>query len=138
MKVLIVGAGKLGVRLAKVMDAEQFDVTLVDINPKKVEKLNEQLDVLTVEGNGVDIKFLRNINAKIFDLVVATTDNDETNIVICDFVKKLGCKKTIARIRDIEYSDQMRFIKETIGIDLIINPSLERCCLCQRHLPPRI
>ncbi len=134
MKVLIVGAGKLGVRLAKVMDAEQFDVTLVDINPKKVEKLNEQLDVLTVEGNGVDIKFLRNINAKIFDLVVATTDNDETNIVICDFVKKLGCKKTIARIRDIEYSDQMRFIKETIGIDLIINPDLSTARMIAKYL----
>ncbi len=134
MKVLIVGAGKLGVRLAKVMDIEKFDVTLVDRNPKKVEKINEQLDVLTIEGNGVDITFLKEINAKSFDLVVATTDSDETNIVVCDFTKKLGCKKTIARIRDLEYSNQMDFIKETIGIDLIINPDLSTARMIAKYL----
>lgn len=134
MKVLIVGAGKLGVRLAKVMDAEQFDVTLVEINPKKAEKINEQLDVLTIEGNGVDITFLKDINVETYDLVVATTDNDETNIVVCDFAKKLGCKKSIARIRDLEYSNQMEFIKETIGIDLIINPDLSTAQMIAKYL----
>src|SRR5690554_4365335 len=134
MKVLIVGAGKLGVRLAKVMDAEQFDVTLVDRNPKKVERLNEQLDVLTIEGNGIDITFLKEIKAKSYDLVVATTENDETNIVICDFVKKLGSTKTIARIRDIEYSNQTQFIKDTIGIDLIINPDLSTARMIAKYL----
>jgi trk system potassium uptake protein len=134
MKVLIIGAGKLGVRLAKVMDAEQFDVTLVDRNPKKVESINEQLDVLTLEGNGVDISFLKEIKASSFDLVVATTESDETNIVVCDFVKKLGCKKTIARIRGLEFSDQIEFLKETVGIDLIINPDLSTADMIAKYL----
>lgn len=134
MKVLIIGAGKLGIRLAKVMDAEQLEVTLVDHNPKKVETLNEQLDVLTIEGNGVDIAFLKMIKPETFDLTVATTDSDETNIVICDFVKKLGCKKTAARIRGREYSDQIPFLKETIGIDLIINPDLSTADIIAKYL----
>lgn len=134
MKVLIVGAGKLGIRLAKVMDAEQYDVTLVERNPKKAERINEQLDVLTIEGNGVDITFLNDINVKSYDLVVATTDNDETNIVVCDFAKKLGCKQTIARIRDLEYSNQMDFIQKTIGIDLIINPDLSTARMIAKYL----
>lgn len=134
MKVLIVGAGKFGIRLAKVMDAEGFDVTLIDRNAKKVERLNDELDVLTLEGNGVDVTFLRGIKTNLFDLVVATTENDETNIVVCDFVKKLGCKQTVARIRDFEYSDQINFIKESIGIDLIVNPDLATARMIAKYL----
>ncbi len=134
MKVLIVGAGKLGIRLAKVMDAEQFDVSLVDINPKKVETINEQLDVLTLEGNGVDISFLKRIEADTFDLVVATTDSDETNIVVCDFAKKLGAKKTVARIRGSEYAEQLSYLKEVTGIDLIINPDLSTADIIAKYL----
>lgn len=134
MKVLIVGAGKLGIRLAKVMDAEQYDVTLVDRNPKKIESIHDQLDVMCIEGNGVDIAFLRKIEAETFDLVVATTDSDETNILVCDFVKKMGCQKTIARIRGLEYSDQIAVLKKMIGIDLIINPDLATADIIAKYL----
>jgi trk system potassium uptake protein TrkA len=134
MKVIIVGAGKLGVRLAKAMDMEKIDVTLVDENPKKIDRVNEQLDVLTIEGSGVDIAFLRNINVGNYDLLVATTDKDATNIVICDFAKKLGCKKTIARVRDNEYSDQLAFINKEIGIDLIVNPDLSTANMIAKYL----
>ncbi len=134
MKVLIVGAGKLGVRLAKIMDGEQFEVTLVDSNAKNVARLSEQLDVLVLEGNGVDVTFLKEIKVHQFDLVLACTDSDEMNIVMCDFVKKLGGKKTIARVRDVEYSNQMEFLKDKLGIDLIINPDLAAAEAIKKYL----
>lgn len=124
MKVLIIGAGKLGVRLAKVMDSEQLDVTLVDCNAKKVAQLSEQLDVLVMEGNGVDINFLKEIKVSQFDMSIACTESDEKNLVICDFIKRLEGQKTIARIRDVEYANQVEFLKDKVGLDLVINPDL--------------
>lgn len=124
MKVLIIGAGKLGVRLAKVMDSEQLDVTLVDCNAKKVAHLSEQLDVLVLEGNGVDINFLKEIKVNQFDMSIVCTESDEKNLVICDFIKRLEGQKTIARIRDVEYANQVEFLKDKVGLDLVINPDL--------------
>ena len=59
MKVAIIGAGKLGYKLAELMILEDIDVTLVDKNPRVLERINEHIDVLTVEGNGIDIKLLK-------------------------------------------------------------------------------
>jgi len=134
MKAIIINTGKLGVRLAKAMDLEKIEVTLVDDNPKKVERVNEQLDVLTLEGSGVDISFLKKIEVGKYDLLVATTDKDDTNIVICNFAKKLGCKKTIARVRGYEYSQHLSFIKNEIGIDLIINPDFSTASMITKYL----
>jgi len=134
LKVMIVGAGKLGVRLAKTMNLENMDVTLVDDNPKVIEKVNEHLDVLTVVASGINVSSLMELNIDKFDLLVATTDGDATNSVICTFAKKLGCKKTIARIRDPEYMEQMSFIKEELGIDLVINPDLATANTIAKYL----
>ena len=125
MKVAIIGAGKLGYKLAELMILEDIDVTLVDKNPRVLERINEHIDVLTVEGNGIDIKLLKNIGISSCDLLVATTDSDETNTVICALAKKLGCKFNIARIRKPEYRRQLDFIKTELGIDHIVNPDLD-------------
>lgn len=124
MKVLIVGIGKLGYRLAESLINEDIDVTLMDQNPKVLERINNYLDVLTIRANGIEIETLKELNIKSYDFLVATTYSDETNVVICSIAKKLGCKKTIARVRNPEYMKQMDFIKQEMGIDHIINPEL--------------
>ncbi len=88
MKVLIVGAGKLGYKLAEYMVLEDIDVTLMDTNSKVLERINEHMDVLTIVANGIDIRALREIDIKTYNLLVASTDNDETNTVICSLAKK--------------------------------------------------
>ena len=87
MKVMIVGAGKLGYRLAEAMNNENIDVTLVDINFKTLERINDHLDVLTVTANGIEIAKLKELNIDTYDLLVAATNSDETNTLICTLQK---------------------------------------------------
>lgn len=124
MKVIIIGAGKLGCRLAELMDKENIDVTLVDKCYETLERINNNLDVLTVVGNGIQIAYLKELNIETYDLLIATTDSDETNTLICSLAKKLNCKQTIARIRDPEFIEQFNFVKDVMGIDHVINPDL--------------
>ncbi|MBZ2174701.1 Trk system potassium transporter TrkA [Schnuerera sp. xch1] len=134
MKVMIVGAGKLGYRLAEAMNNENIDVTLMDINPNTLERINDHLDVLTVEANGIQIAILKEFNIETYDLIVATTDSDETNTLICTLSKKLHCKKAIARIRNPEFIEQLDFVKSELGIDHIINPDLTTAIEIERYV----
>ncbi len=121
---MIIGAGKLGQKLAESFVHENIDVTVIDISSKVIDKINEYMDVLTVVANGIDIRVLKDLDINSCDLLVASTDSDETNTVICALAKKLGCKQTIARIRNPEYMKQLDFIKTELGIDHTINPDL--------------
>lgn len=134
MKVMIVGAGKLGYKLAESMVLEDIDVTVIDYNPKVIDFVNEHLDVLTVLGNGIDINILRELNINQYNLLVASTDSDETNTLICSLAKKLGCERTIARIRNPEYMEQLDFIKVELGIDHIVNPDLATAQAIEKYL----
>jgi trk system potassium uptake protein TrkA len=134
MKVMIVGAGKLGAKLAVAMNQENMEVTLMDNDPKVIERVNEHLDVLTVVASGINVSMFREMGIEKYDLLVATTENDETNAVICALAKKLGCTQTIARIRNPEYMEQLDFIKEELGIDLIINPDLATATSITKYL----
>lgn len=134
MKVMIVGAGKLGQKLAESLVTEDIDITLVDHNVKVLEKIKEHLDVLTINASGVDLGILKEQNIKSYDLLVACTKGDETNTVICSLAKKLGCKKTIARIRNPEYNKQLDFVKKEMGIDKIVNPELETAKAMEKYL----
>ena len=131
---MIVGAGKLGYKLAEAMILEEIDVTLIDDNAKVIERVNQQLDVLTVVDSGINISMLKDLNINSFDLLIATTENDATNAVICAFAKKLGCMKTIARIRNPEYTEQLDFVKSEMGIDFIINPDFETAHAIAKYL----
>ncbi|NLS44202.1 MAG: Trk system potassium transporter TrkA [Firmicutes bacterium] len=134
MKVLIVGAGKLGYKLAQHMILEDIDVVLMDNNPKVLERINEHIDVLTLVGDGIDIKMLKELNIKNYDLLVASTNSDESNALICSIGKRLGAKKTIARIRNPKYMEQLDFIKGELGIDLIVNPDLATAQAIEKYL----
>ncbi len=134
MKVMIVGAGKLGYKLAESMVLEDIDVTVIDNSPKVIDFVNEHLDVLTVIGNGIDISILKELNIDQYNLLVAATDSDETNTLICSLAKKLGCEKTIARIRNPEYMQQLDFIKVEMGIDHTVNPDLATAQAMEKYL----
>lgn len=134
MKVMIVGAGKLGYRLAEAMNNEDIDVTIVDIDGSKLERISDHLDVLAVEANGIQIGALKELDIESYDLLVAATDSDETNALICTIAKKLNCKRTIARIRSPEFIEELAFIKQQLGIDHIINPDLAIAIEIERYI----
>ncbi len=134
MKVIIIGAGKLGYKLAETMVEEGINVTVVDNNSRVINDVNGHIDVLTVLANGIDINMLKEIDVGHYDLLVATTSSDEINTLICSITKKMGCKKTIGRIRNPEYMTQIDFIKDELGIDYIINPDLATARAIEKYL----
>ena len=124
MKVAIVGAGKLGTKVATTLLDGNHAVTLIDTDKEVLQKVGLHVDVMTVNANAKETKILRNIGISNFDFLITTTGSDETNIVIAAFAKKLGCKRVLARVRDPEHMQQIEFIKDLMGIDYIVNPDL--------------
>src|SRR5690554_3517151 len=116
MKALVVGAGKLGFKLAESLTSSGTDVAVMDTDADVLDKISETLDVMTVKANGIQVEALQNLNISRYGLVIAVTDSDETNIIVCNLAKKLGCEKVIARIRNPEYAKQRDFIKENMCI----------------------
>ncbi len=134
MQIIIVGAGKLGYILAEFLSQKDNNVIMIDTSEKALEKANNQLDILTYKGNGAQISVLENFNIRNTDLLIATTDNDDTNMLICYLAKKLGCKRVVARIRDPEHSQQIDTLKKQLDIDFVANPELEMAKEIGAHL----
>ena len=124
MKVAIVGAGKLGVKVARALLDGDNSVTMIDTNEEQLQKVSGQMDIMTVNANAKEIRSLRSMGISSYDFLITTTGSDESNIVISAFAKKLGCDKTIARVRDPEHMQQIEFIKELMNIDYVVNPDL--------------
>lgn len=122
MKVAIVGAGKLGLKVTAALLGGDHSITVIDKNENVLSKISQQMDVMTVSGNGKSTSLLRECGVETFDFLLASTESDEENIVIAAFAKKLGCTKVIARVRDPEHMNQIDFIKETMNIDHVVNP----------------
>ena len=122
MKIVIVGAGKLGVNVAKALLGGDHSVTIIDSEDSVLQKISSQMDVMTINGNAKEIKLLKQLHIDSYDFLIAVTGNDEANLVIASFAKKLGCSKVVARIRDPEHMQQINFIKEALDIDHLVNP----------------
>ncbi|MDO4481409.1 MAG: Trk system potassium transporter TrkA [Bacillota bacterium] len=122
MKIVIVGAGKLGLKVASSLISPDNYITLIDINPAVIQKANNEMDLMAVTGNGLRFDVLNEIKISEHDFLIALTDDDEKNLVISSIAKGLGCRHTIARLRDPDYSQQLDLIKKTFNIDYIVNP----------------
>lgn len=122
MKVAIVGAGKLGIKVANALLEGDHEITVIDISEAVLSKISQQMDVMTVNASGKNIRSLKQCRIDKFDFLLASTDSDEDNMLIASFAKKLGCSRVIARIRDPENMMQIDFIKENLDIDHVVNP----------------
>jgi trk system potassium uptake protein len=124
MKVAVVGAGKLGMTVTEAMLGGGNEVTLIDKDEALIQKVSARLDIFTLAANGKRTEILKQIKIWEYDLLVAATEGDEKNIVICSFAKQLGCPQVIARVRAPEHVEQIDFIKKTMNIDYIVNPDM--------------
>lgn len=124
MRIVIVGAGKLGFDLARVLSQEEHDIIVIDKDPEAIEPIADNFDVMTVVGNGASVKILEEIQVKTADILLAVTDNDELNIIACMLAKQFGVRTTAARVRNPDYSSTLPSVLAytNFGIDLIINP----------------
>lgn len=122
MDIVIIGAGKLGTGLAISLSGEDHNITVIDRNTPKLEAIVDKYDVQGISGSGTHIDVLRQADVPNADLVIATTHSDENNILVCLMAKKLGVANTIARVRNPEYNTQFEFMRNELGISLMINP----------------
>lgn len=125
MNIIIVGAGKLGFRLADMFSIKDNNVTIVDNDDEALIKTSSHVDLMTVKANGLDIEVMEQLNLDRTDLLIAVTEFDETNMLIASLAKKMGCRRVAARIRNPEYSTQLDFLKHNLDIDYVTNPDLE-------------
>lgn len=122
MDIIIIGSGKLGIGLAKSLSTEGHNVTVIDYNQARVEMLTNKLDIQGICGNGTHVDVLREANIESADIVISSTHSDENNILVCLIAKKLGAKHTIARVRNPEYNAQFDFMRNELGVSMMINP----------------
>lgn len=125
MKIIIIGAGKIGSSIVHHVSSEDHEVIVVDTKPNVIENIVNKYDVMGITGSGVSAEILTSAGIDKTDLFIAVTGSDESNMLSCAIAKKLGAKKTIARVRDIEFSKQLDFLTSTLDITMAINPELE-------------
>lgn len=122
MKIIIVGAGKVGEYLFTDLNTEDNDIILIE---KKQDILNEMLskyDIMGISGSGTNYDVLEEAGVNECEVFISVTESDEVNIISCIFAKNMGAKYTIARVRNPEYYAKYDFVKDVLGIDLVINP----------------
>lgn len=122
MKITIIGAGKVGVEIARRLVGEGHDLVLIDQDETKLSRLEGHLDALMLKGSGSSATILKHPDVAGSDMVAAVTNADEINMIACMMAKKLGVPRTIARIRDPVYARDLVISKEDLGLDLVINP----------------
>ena len=125
MKVVIVGGGKVGELLCADFSDIFQEVTIIDTNELRVEKLVEAYDINGILGNGANYEVLTRADSAEADMFISVTASDEINMICCIAAKQMGAKYTIARIRNPEYSKTKEFLRESLGIDLMVNPEYE-------------
>lgn len=130
MKIIIAGAGKIGSTVARMLASEGHDITVIDRDADTISHVSNELDVICVEGSATNSETLREAGAANADLLVAATEQDEVNMICGISARKLGTQHVIARIRDPEYLVQTEFLREALGLSVIVNPEYE----CAREI----
>ena len=120
MKIVIIGCGKIGLALIEQLSREEHDLIAVDSDAALVEEIVNDYDVQGVAGNGASFEVLKEAHVQSADLVIATTEQDEVNILACMVAKKLGSADTIARVRNPEYFTL--FMGKELGLNMMVNP----------------
>ena len=125
MKLAIAGAGKLGNKIAETLNGGNYEITIIDRDASRLDKLSQNLDVLTVNADARKRSVLQEIGIEDYEFLIAVTGSDDTNMVISRFAGELGCPHIITRIREPENIDQLDFIRNTMYIDHIVNPDMQ-------------
>lgn len=125
LNIIIVGCGKVGETLAEQLSKEGHDITLIDKNASKIQDLINTYDVMGFVGNGASFSVQMEAGIEQADLLIAVTGSDELNLLCCIVAKRVGDCAVIARVRTPDYSDEVGYLQEKLGLTRIINPELE-------------
>lgn len=125
MNIMIIGCGKIGAALAEQLSQEKYDITVVDLNRSKLQRVADNSDVMGFVGNGTSFQMLKEAGIADSDVLIAVTGSDEVNLLCCVIAKKAGHNiTTVARVRDFTYFEERDYLQKSLGISMIINPEL--------------
>lgn len=125
LSIIIVGCGKVGTTLIEQLSKEGHDITIIDKNATKVQEMSSLFDVMGLTGNGASYSVQMEAGIETADLIIAVTDSDELNLLCCTVAKQVGDCGAIARVRTPDYSQEAGYLREKLGLTMIINPELE-------------
>ena len=125
LKIIIVGCGKVGANLVAQLSKEGHDITVIDKKAEKIQDITNTYDVMGLVGNGASYSTQMEAGIEETDLIIAVTDSDELNLLCCTVAKRVGKCAAIARVRTPDYSEETGYLREQLGLALIINPELE-------------
>ncbi len=125
LNIIIVGIGKVGGTLVEQLSKEGNDITIIDKNPNAVQGMSSLYDVMGVVGNGASYSVQMEAGIENCDLFIAVTESDELNLLCCTVAKRVSNCSAIARVRTPDYSKEVEYLREKLGLTMIINPDLE-------------
>lgn len=125
LNIIIVGCGKVGTTLVEQLCNEGHDITIIDKNPQKIQELTNLYDIMGLVGNGASYSVQMEAGIEHTDLIIAVTESDELNLLCCTVAKRVGDCAAIARVRTPDYSKEVGYLREKLGLTMIINPELE-------------
>ena len=125
MKIIIIGAGNVGSTLVEQLAHEGHDITIIDIVARKIQAITDNYDVMGIVGNGASYSLLMEAGIEQADLLIAVTESDELNLLCCTVAKRVGRCAAIARVRMPDYSKEVQYLQEQLGLALVINPEME-------------
>lgn len=124
MKIVIIGDGKVGYKLAKTLSEGEYHVTLIDNKEEKLQDAINRLDIFCVHGEGASVEVQKSAGVAEADLVIACTSTDEVNMLSCLIARGIGARHTIARVRNPIYFKQIDILKEDLHLSMAVNPEL--------------
>ena len=125
LSIVIVGCGKVGLTLVEQLSREGHDITVIDKDRSLVEHISGTYDVLGVVGNGASYSVQKEAGIENTDLIIAVTESDELNLLCCTVAKRVANCSAIARVRTPDYSQDVGYLRERLGLAMIFNPELE-------------
>ena len=125
LKIIIVGCGKVGATLIEQLSKEGHDITIIDKNSDKITEITNLYDIMGITGNGASYSVQKSAGIDSADLLIAVTASDELNLLCCTIARQVGHCSTIARVRTPDYSNEVGYLRDALGLAMIINPELE-------------
>lgn len=134
LHIIIVGCGKVGETLVEQLCKEGHDITVIDKNYRRIQELANMYDVMGLVGNGASYSVQMEAGIEDTDLIIAVTGSDELNLLCCTVAKRVGNCAAIARVRTPDYSEEIGYLREKLGLAMIINPEYEAAKVASRIL----
>lgn len=122
MNIIIAGCGKVGYVLAQQLNDENHNITIIDTSAERLQPALSAMDIQGIVGNATSFLTMQEAGIESANLFIAVTSDDEINLLSCLIAKKSGNCQTIARVRNPEYFKEISYLKQCMGIEMVMNP----------------